>query len=95
MNIADARICSSRRSRCFPYVRIASKSTEIRWLVPDHPRIMSWRDFEDIARADLEFRAVRHLGTQATRPRDSQAEAWQVSVPAIGFTSTDQRQPGS
>jgi len=29
------------------------------WLVPDHPRIMSWRDLEDIARADLEFRAVR------------------------------------
>ena len=33
---------------------------------------MSWRDLEDIARADLEFRAVRHLGTQATRLRDSQ-----------------------
>jgi len=42
------------------------------WLVSDHPRIMSWRDLEDIARADLEFRAVRHLGTQATRLRDSQ-----------------------
>jgi hypothetical protein len=42
------------------------------WLVPDDPGIVSGWDLEDLAGADLEFRAVGHLGPQAACERNPQ-----------------------
>src|SRR6266566_7715267 len=42
------------------------------WFITDHPSVVSGWNFEDVARADLELGAVRHLDAQATREREPQ-----------------------
>ena len=65
------------------------------WLVADDPGVVAGGQGRDLARADLELRAVRHHDVDAAGGWYWKWGASHHSVPAMGLTCCDQRQPGS